>query len=128
MTALAGQVAVVTGATRGIGAAIAAAMAREGAVVVRVARRLGCDCTDEAQVTTLAEQVRNAHGAPHILVNNAGAFLLKPLADTTAQEFRAQLEANTVGPFLMLKHFLPGMVAAGRGHVITIVSIVDYQG
>jgi NAD(P)-dependent dehydrogenase (short-subunit alcohol dehydrogenase family) len=128
VTALTGQVAVVTGATQGIGAAIAAALAREGAVVVPVARSLGCDCRDEAQVTSLAARVRAEHGAPHILVNNAGAFLLKSLVETTAEEFRAQLEANTVGPFLMLKRFLPAMMAAGRGHVVTIGSIVDYQG
>lgn len=124
MTALAGRRALVTGGSRGIGAAIADALAAEGADVIRVSRSLGTDCTRPEDVTALAARV----GTPDLLVNNAGAFLLKPLADTTPDEFRHQLEANTLAPFLMLRAFLPGMMARGSGHVITIGSIADYLG
>lgn len=124
MTRLAGRRAIVTGASRGIGRAVAEALEAEGAEVVRVARSLGCDCTRPDDVAALADRV----GTPDVLVNNAGAFLLKPLADTSPEEFRLQLEANTLGPFLMLRAFLPRMVAAGRGHVITVGSIADDLG
>jgi len=141
LTGLAGKIAVVTGASRGIGAAVADALASDGALVVGVARSFGtwtrgpddpwtharCDCTEAAEVDALARRVRETLGTPDLLVSNAGSFLLKPLAATTPEEFRAQLEANTVGPFLVLRAFLPGMMEAGRGHVVTIGSIVDHQ-
>lgn len=142
MTTLLGKVAVVTGASRGIGAAVADLLAAEGAKVVGIARSFGtwargpadawtqarCDCTVASDVEALAARVREACGVPDVLVNNAGSFVLRALVETTPEEFRTQLEANAVGPFLMLRAFLPGMMAAGRGQVITIGSIVDHQG
>ena len=118
----------MTGASRGIGLAIAESFDREGAHVVRVARTLkpGYDVTREADVDRLAASLRTEGRVPDILVNNAGSFLLKPLVDTTPAEFRAQLETNLVGPFLVLRAFVPAMRVRGSGHIVTIGSVADH--
>jgi NAD(P)-dependent dehydrogenase (short-subunit alcohol dehydrogenase family) len=148
MTALAGRTALVTGASRGIGRAIADLFEREGALVVRVARtvtaerpldalrqsggrdrrvELKCDVTLETDVQRMAETVLGTIGPPDVLVNNAGTFLLKPAADTSAEEFRRQVDVNLVGGFLVLKALLPAMAERG-GHVVTIGSVADHLG
>ena len=137
MSALSGRIAVVTGASRGIGAAAAALLAREGARVVRLARSLAerrdgqwfdlpCDVTDAARVPVVAELIRAEWGVPDILVNNAGSFHLAPFEDTTIAEFDAQLTANLRGPWLVARAFVPMMRAAGRGLVITVGSVADH--
>jgi NADP-dependent 3-hydroxy acid dehydrogenase YdfG len=146
MTALAGKTALVTGASRGIGRAIADLFEQEGAIVVRVARtttgesatearrksgghdrriEIKCDITLESDVRRLADTVLGTVGAPDVLVNNAGAFLLKPAAETTAEEFQHQLDVNVMGGFLVLKAFLPAMTERG-GHIVTIGSVADH--
>jgi NAD(P)-dependent dehydrogenase (short-subunit alcohol dehydrogenase family) len=136
---LAGQLAVVTGASRGIGAAVAEALAGEGAQVVRVARSLTdstteqredvrCDLTDPAQVERLGSSVLQKYGAPGIIVSNAGAFLLRPLEGTGVDELEVQLSINLKAPFLVAKAFLPAMRAAGRGAFITVGSVADHVG
>jgi NAD(P)-dependent dehydrogenase (short-subunit alcohol dehydrogenase family) len=135
---LVGKVAVVTGASRGIGFAVASALEGAGARVARVARTLTrarsstrldvpCDVTDEAQVHALFDTVRAAFGIPDLVVNAAGAFLLKPFEDTNSADLAAQLAANLQGPFLVARAFLPAMRARGSGRLITIGSIADYQ-
>lgn len=138
MTApLAGKLAVVTGASRGIGLAIAEELQSSGAHVVRLARSLrdtgaerrteiSCDVTDPASVARAAERVLKERGAPDVLVNAAGTFLLKPLVETTPQEFADQLATNLAGPFAVLRAFLGAMVAKGRGLVVTIGSVADH--
>ena len=139
MTRLAGQVALVTGASRGIGAAVADALAAEGAHVVRVARSLKegvrgrledipCDLTDPIQVERLGTRVLQDHGAPAIVVSNAGAFLLRPLEATGADELECQLAVNLRAPFAVAKAFLPAMRGAGRGTFITVGSTADHVG
>lgn len=132
---LAGQLAVVTGASRGIGLAVAGQLRAGGARVVRLARglpddeagaTLACDVTDPASVARAAGRVLERHGAPDVLVNAAGSFLLKPLVETTPQEFAAQLATNLAGPFAVLRAFLGAMIARGRGLVVTIGSIADH--
>lgn len=147
MSALEGRTALVTGASRGIGLAVANTLEEAGALVVRVARgveprdsevallrrtggvdrriELKCDVTQEAEVRRLAETVLSTVGAPDILVSNAGAFVLKPLGEMTAEEFRLQLDVNLAGAFLVFRALLPAMAERG-GHVVTIGSIADH--
>jgi NAD(P)-dependent dehydrogenase (short-subunit alcohol dehydrogenase family) len=133
------QLAIVTGASRGIGAAIAEALAQEGARVVRVARtvtqRAGgvaseviCDLTEPDQVATLATSVTTDFGVPDLVVSNAGGFLLKRLEDTTAEDLESQLAINLRASFLVAKAFLPAMRRAGRGTFISIGSVADHRG
>ncbi len=138
-----GVSAVVTGASRGIGHAVAAALAGAGAQVFlisrsasdleRVAAEIGngavpvpCDVTN-ADAVAHAVAVIGSHGreAPGVLVNNAGIFPLGPIEHTDPSLFERTLHANLVAPFRLLHAFLPGMRAAGRGHVVTIGSVAD---
>lgn len=135
---LAGRTAVVIGASRGIGLAVAEALRAAGAHVVRVARSLSdaeregrtdlaCDVTDPAAVARMARRVLDARGAPDILVNSAGVFLVAPLAETTPEAFGAQLAGNLVAPFLVVRAFLPAMTARRRGLIVTVGSVADHQ-
>ena len=139
MTRLAGRVALVTGASRGIGAAAANQLAQEGARVIRVARSLtagasgrfkdiACDLTDPAQVDRLASRVLEEDGAPDVVVSNAGAFLLRPLEYTGPAELETQLAVNIKAPFYVARNFLPAMRTAGRGSFITVGSVADHVG
>ncbi len=134
---LAGQLAVVTGASRGIGLKVAERLQASGAHVVRLARslrdaagegrtELSCDVTDPASVARAAERVLKERGAPDVLVNAAGSFLLKPLVETTPEEFAEQLATNLAGPFAVVRAFLGAMTAKGRGLVVTIGSVADH--
>ena len=138
MNALAGQVAVVTGASRGIGAATAALLASAGARVVRIARSrfavhgpefidLRCDLTDDAAWRGTAERILTDCGPPHIVVSNAGAFLMKPFEETTQAEFDAQVDINLRVPFAVAHALLPAMRAAGRGTFIHVGSVADHS-
>ncbi|MCO4100082.1 MAG: SDR family oxidoreductase [Gemmatimonas sp.] len=140
---LSGQTALVTGASRGIGRAVASALALAGARVYLVARSRGpleelaaelgtlvsaypCDLTDAEQVQgTLAAVLHDAGGALDVLVNNAGVFPLAPITDTTPSVFEQTLAANLTSPFRVLHSVLPSMRARGRGHVVTIGSVAD---
>jgi NAD(P)-dependent dehydrogenase (short-subunit alcohol dehydrogenase family) len=133
------QVALVTGASRGIGVAIAECFVEAGAETIRVARSLKprtaglvhdmhCDLTDPAQVERLAASVIRQHGVPDVVVSNAGAFLLRPLETTTADDLETQIAVNLRASFLLAKAFLPVMRQEGRGSFITIGSVADHHG
>jgi NADP-dependent 3-hydroxy acid dehydrogenase YdfG len=142
-SALAGRTALVTGASRGIGAAVARRLAADGARVALLARsektlralakELGlgaiaipCDLRQPSAAEVVAAALREiALDAPDIIVNNAGAFLIAPVHETAVDAFRDVLEVNLVGPFSIVRHFLPAMRARGSGHVVTIGSIAD---
>jgi NAD(P)-dependent dehydrogenase (short-subunit alcohol dehydrogenase family) len=132
-----GRVALVTGASRGIGAATAEALRSAGARVVRVSRSLTphdgyvdlpADLTDSAQVAELAAQVQRAAGVPDIVVSNAGGFLLRPLERTTVEEFDALVAINLRAAFALARAILPLQRAAGRGAFITVGSVADHVG
>lgn len=141
--ALAGRVALVTGASRGIGLATARLLAGHGAYVAMAARTapalreaaaaigaaaaaFPCDVTDVDAVTALAAAVAGRWPTgPDILVNNAGVFELAPVHETDPAAFGRALDTNLMAPFLLTRAFLPGMLARGTGHVITIGSVAD---
>ena len=138
MSALAGRIALVTGASRGIGAAIASSLLANGARVVRVARTLTagehagfydtpCDVSDPATVERLAEQVLGRVGIPDVVVNNAGVFDRIPFEQAPVSELQRQLAVNLVGPFAIARHFLPPMRERGGGLLITIGSVADHR-
>ena len=135
-----GRVAVVTGASRGIGLATARALAGAGARVAMLARSAApldaaareigalavpCDIADERAVHEALRRVTSEAGDPEILVNNAGVFHLAPFERTTGTDLRRTLDVNLVAPFLLTRAVLPGMRDARRGHIVTIGSIAD---
>ena len=141
-TRLSGRTAVVTGASRGIGAAIASALSGKGARVVLVARNesrlkeaatrlkesipITCDVSDPKSVGNAAKQIRSElGGAPDILVNNAGIFGVSVVEETTADFFVDTINTNLVGPFLFVRAFLAEMKNRRSGHIVTIGSIAD---
>jgi NAD(P)-dependent dehydrogenase (short-subunit alcohol dehydrogenase family) len=138
VSVLAGKVAVITGASRGIGAAVASRFQADAAIVIRLARSLKpgrtassldfpADLTNEAEVERAAAEALGAFGAPDVLVSNAGAFMLAPLASTPVAEFDRQWAVNARAPFLLARAFLPAMREAGRGRHIAIGSVSDYR-
>jgi NAD(P)-dependent dehydrogenase (short-subunit alcohol dehydrogenase family) len=114
---------VVTGGTRGIGAAIAARFAMAGDDVVAVGRG-ECDVTDEDSVAALFARV----GAVDVLVNNAGVASSAPLARTTLDDWRAHSDVNATGAFLCTRAALPGMLERGSGRIVTVASTAGVVG
>jgi NAD(P)-dependent dehydrogenase (short-subunit alcohol dehydrogenase family) len=136
---LEGRTAVVTGASRGIGAATAAALGGLGARVVRIARTLAprsaddgedvpCDLTDPRALAKLAAGLLARHGVPDIVVSNAGTFVLKPLEFTSDADIDQQLAVNLRAAFGVARAFLPSMVRARRGLFIHVGSVADHVG
>jgi len=139
VTALAGRLALVIGASRGIGAAVAEAFAAAGATVVRVARSLDdgwhdgrldikADVSDAAQAARMAERVRGEAGVPDVVVQSAGGFLLARLADTRPADFDQQVRVNLRAAFLVARELLPPMAALGRGTYVSVGSVADHVG
>jgi len=140
--------ALVTGAGRGLGAAIAGELARAGASVVLVARTgaeieevaarlraaggrataIPADVTDEAAVHELARRAADAFGPIEILVNGAGAGASAPLARIPLDEWNRLLAVNATSAFLTMRAFLPGMLAAGWGRIVNVASIAGLSG
>ncbi|HET8650427.1 MAG TPA: SDR family oxidoreductase [Gemmatimonadales bacterium] len=138
MTTLAGTLSFVTGASRGIGGAVAQALVGQGATVVRVARSLSpgahgrfrdfaCDLTDTDAVAQLAGQIIDTLGVPDLVVNAAGSFTLVPFDAATTDQLRRELELNLVAPFAVARGFLPSMKARGSGMLVNIGSIADHS-
>ncbi len=136
------KVAVVTGAGRGIGRAIALRLAREGYALALCARTLEqvqetaelcrregaraeawrVDVSSWEEVSRWAEEVVGKFGRVDVLINNAGIFLDKPLLETEPEEWRRVIEVNLHGQFYCVRAFAPHMVRAGGGQIINIAS------
>jgi len=127
------------GRIAGIGLAVAEALHATSMHVVRVARSLRarssermtdipCDITKPVAVKSLVEEIVGELGVPDIVVNNAGIFLIKQLAETTYDDFALTLATNLTAPFLIAHALVPKMVLRGSGHLVTIGSISDYIG
>jgi 3-oxoacyl-[acyl-carrier protein] reductase len=114
-----GRTAVVTGATRGIGAAVAQRLEEEGARVVRVARSEGIDVTAPDAAVRIAER---AAGAVDILVNNAGTSEVKPLDELTDADYYDAFELNVMAPLRLMRHFAPLMAERGWGRIVNVTS------
>jgi NADP-dependent 3-hydroxy acid dehydrogenase YdfG len=141
--ALDGEVALVTGASSGIGAATARELGRRGAAVVLAARRtdalqaqvdairgaggealaIPTDVTDRAQLAQLAQHAMAAFGRVDVLVNNAGMDWSKAFASTRPDEIVRLLEVNLLGAMLLTRAVLPGMLERGHGSVISVDSL-----
>lgn len=137
-------VAVVTGATRGIGRAIAKRLAQDGYQVVALGRAepelksleqeqpgvrgLRCDVRSVEDVQSVCAQVLGELGAPKVLVNNAGIALSAPLGKTSLEDFQAVMEINARAPFLFCQLLMPEMAKAGGGRVINIASTAGLKG
>jgi NAD(P)-dependent dehydrogenase (short-subunit alcohol dehydrogenase family) len=131
------RVAVVTGASRGIGAAVAKSLEEGGAFVFGLSRSLSpssstnrtdiqCDLSRVEEVRRAADEIAARTNGIDVLVSNAGTFLLKPAADFSHDEFADQLAVNLIGPFDVIRELLD-LLANRRGHLVTIGSIADHQ-
>jgi NAD(P)-dependent dehydrogenase (short-subunit alcohol dehydrogenase family) len=143
MGKLKNRIALITGASRGIGLAIARALAQEGATLILVARHraplvqvarqlaggrpLVADVSAPGDVRRLARQVRRHYGRLDILVNNAGVFTYKPFVRTTLRDWRASLETNLTSIFLLTQAALPLLARSRNPHLVNILSISSRQ-
>jgi 3-oxoacyl-[acyl-carrier protein] reductase len=116
---IAGRTAVVTGGTRGIGAAVADLLEADGARVVRVARSDGIDVTAPDAPERIAER---AARPVDILVNNAGTSEIKPLDELTDDDYYAAFELNVMAPLRLMRHFAPLMAERGWGRIVNVTS------
>ena len=143
-----GKVALVTGASYGIGFSIASAYAQAGAAIVfndinqelvdkgmAAYKEIGieahgyvCDVTNEAQVEAFVKQVKEEVGSINILVNNAGIIKRIPMIEMTAEQFRQVIDIDLNGPFIMAKAVLPDMIEQGGGKIINICSMMSELG
>lgn len=143
MESLKGKVALVTGGSRGIGRAIAAALLREGMSVVICARRQSeidralsdlrnageqvagqvCDVRDYKQVSALFKFVDNSFGGLDVLINNAGIGLFSNIDDMSPEDWRAVIETNLNSLFYCCHEAVPRLRARGSGYIINIGSL-----
>ena len=145
---LEGKIALVTGASYGIGFAIASAYAKCGATIVfndiqqelvdkgiAAYAELGikahgyvCDVTNEDQVNAMIAQIEKEVGVIDILVNNAGIIKRIPMCEMTAAEFRQVIDVDLNAPFIMAKAVIPSMIKKGHGKIINICSMMSELG
>ena len=143
---LAGRVALITGASKGLGKSMAIALAAAGADVALVSRdqallagvaesirRTGgtaevfaADITDEAQVLQLERDVLARFGKVNILINNAGINIRKEITEFTLEEWRRVMDTNLTSVFLMCRSFVPHMKGHGYGRILNMTSIISH--
>src|SRR5712692_3602852 len=141
-----GKVAVITGASKGLGKAMALALAAEGAQIALVSRNIEqlnevglavknaggearvfqADVAEEEQVHKLERDVTGAFGKVHILINNAGINVRKPIVEFTLEEWHRVMNTNVTSVFLMCRSFIPHMKGAAYGRIISMTSIMSW--
>ncbi len=146
MKKLLGRVALITGASKGLGRAMALALGEAGASLALVSRDTGqlketaaavrntgtqaeifqADVTSEEQIKQLAEEVMARFGKVHILINNAGINIRKPVTEFTLTEWRSVVDTNLTGVFLMCRAFVPHMKGQGYGRIVNLTSIMSH--
>ncbi len=122
---VAGKVAVVTGASRGLGREVADGLESAGALVARVARTADyrCDVTRPEDVARLKQQVEESLGTAQLLINAAGIFgPIEPLARGNPERWIQTIMVDLVGPYLTCRAFAEGMVASGWGRIVNVTS------
>ena len=112
------RTAVVTGASRGIGAAVAEQLLAAGVHVVGVSRSQGIDVCDPRAAELIAERA----GHVDILVNNAGTSFVRPLDELTDEDWQDQFELNVTAPRRLMQSFAPGMAGRGWGRIVNVSS------
>ena len=140
------KVAVITGASKGLGKAMALALGSAGASIALVARNVEqlqevagavknvggeahvfqADVSEEEQVRKLERDVMGVFGKVHILINNVGINLRKPLVDFTLEEWRHVQDTNLTSVFLMCRSFVPHMKGSSYGRIINMASIMSW--
>ena len=145
---LEGKIALVTGASYGIGFAIATGFAQAGATIVfndikqelvdkglAAYKELGsnahgyvCDVTDEKAVNAFIAQIEKEIGTIDILVNNAGIIKRIPMCEMAAAEVRQVIDGDLNAPFIVSKAVIPGMIKKGHGKIINICSMMSELG
>lgn len=142
---LEGKLAVVTGASRGIGKAIARALHAAGAEVIitgrhqetleAAAKAIGerchpyvCDQSDPEAITAMAMKIQLERGAPDILINNAGMMQSRPVGQIPLEMWDAVIATNLTGVFLVTQAFLQGMIGKEQGDIIMISSMSGKKG
>lgn len=145
---LSGKVALVTGATSGIGRETAVQLTKAGAKVVLAGRRndlgdaavqeivaaggeavfVATDVTQEDQVRRLVNRAIDDFGRLDVAVNNAGVELIKLLSEFTVDDYRRVFDVNVLGVFLSLKYEIPAMLQSGGGSIINVSSVLGHVG
>lgn len=145
---LEGKVALITGASYGIGMAIAKGMAAAGATIVfndikqelvdngvAAYKEAGidahgyvCDVTDESAVNEMVARIEKEVGVVDILVNNAGIIKRIPMCEMSAAEFRQVIDVDLNAPFIVSKAVIPSMIKKGHGKIINICSMMSELG
>ena len=143
-----GKIALVTGASYGIGFAMAQALAGAGATIVFndrnqesmekglaaykeagiTAHGYVADVTDEGQINDMVAQITKEVGVIDILINNAGIIKRAPMLEMSVEDFRQVIDIDLNGPFIVAKAVLPGMIEKGHGKIINICSMMSELG
>lgn len=128
--------AIITGASRGIGLAIAKALAKEGIKVALLSRTkpsvpgrfVRCDLDDSAAIPAAVAKALSHLGSCDLLINNAGIFLEKPVAEMALEDWERIQRVNATGAFLVTREVLPVMMKRRQGRIINIASTASHQG
>jgi 3-oxoacyl-[acyl-carrier protein] reductase len=136
VNSLNGKSAIVTGASRGIGLAVARALARQGVRLGLMSRTrpdvggefAACDFADLEQIPPAVQQLTKRLGAVDFLINNAGTFHEQSVADIQIADWERVMRVNLTAPFLLTREILPQMIARRQGRIINIASTSSVQG